>query len=424
MSVIMSEGVWLNLFADNQILLFGISAVAIAGFMVKLNFQADKSQKKSKLDPKAAGSKFVSKTGSKTGSANAERPFGHWDPDYTFKTPVPEAYPNWDINKTKPVPYRAFKHHYHVTMGIRNMDWQSWIELDNQWQYYHDLKLKRLGTLGKEIYGISDKALDACWELLFELCNFLPKRYPTLFSYDENTKILEIKATNEIFDLKDTENLNPIVTAGKLIQDDLAVLVENEQGSYSLEAGCVALAGFWRLKDKYQMTLDDLHLSADVPVPDYKQKLGPAMNRFFRRLPVGQPVLRNNYFIQTDNDLAWSFSIGKETDEKVGWYTAAEATDINQLHLRSERQSLRRLPISGAIVFTIRTYFLPITELCKEPYVPRRLLNGMNSWQDNVQEYKGFEKYKKVLLPYLEKMAEEQEANGLVLEEEPQTYPY
>jgi hypothetical protein len=33
------------------------------------------------------------------------------------------------------------------------------------------------------------------------------------------------------------------------------------------------------------------------------------------------------------------------------------------------RQTLRRLPRSGAILFTIRTYFEPMTKLAQEPYI-------------------------------------------------------
>jgi len=43
------------------------------------------------------------------------------------------------------------------------------------------------------------------------------------------------------------------------------------------------------------------------------------------------------------------------------------------LRLRTERQSLRRLPRTGAIVFTIRTYLVPVTALAREPGVPARL---------------------------------------------------
>lgn len=407
-----SNGWILHILAEQPVILITIPLCILFIYFTKT--------KNGKLESKASTTSKPS--GRASASKMDQRPFGYWKPNYSFKTPTPPPFPNWSVTETKPIPYRAFKHKYTITMGIRNMEWHSWIELDNQWKYYHDLKLKRLATKGDELYKTSPKAVAASWEFLEELLDYLPVRYPSMFHYDKEKRMVKILATDEVYDLN-LEDCNPIVTAAKLIQDDIAIMVENEDdGQYSLELGCITLAGFWKIKDKFQMKLDQIHTSGDVP--KYKTHLGPAMNKFFRRLTVEAPVVRNNYFIQTDNHLDWSSSIGSEEEANVGWNTAPDATDINNLYFRSERQSLRRLPKTGAVAFTVRTYFIPMVELCKEPYVPRRLLNGITSWDEDVNEYRGFYKFKDVLLPYLEKMAEEQEANGLDRMLEPQAYPY
>jgi len=66
------------------------------------------------------------------------------------------------------------------------------------------------------------------------------------------------------------------------------------------------------------------------------------MMNFFRRVQPEKPVLRNNYFIQVDEELAWSRSIGDEDAEGIGWFSAAESRDVGRHWFRSERQSLRR----------------------------------------------------------------------------------
>ena len=85
-----------------------------------------------------------------------------------------------------------------------------------------------------------------------------------------------------------------------------------------------------------------------------------------------------------------------------------------------------RLPRSGGVVFTIRTYFHPIIEICEEPYVPGRLASAIRSWGDDVSKYKGKERYQDVLLEYLDCKHEEQVLNGLDLEQEDavRAYPY
>jgi alpha-1,2-mannosyltransferase len=78
------------------------------------------------------------------------------------------------------------------------------------------------------------------------------------------------------------------------------------------------------------------------------------------------------------------------------------------------------------VLFTIRTYFHPITDIAQEDYVPGRLASSIRSWGDDVSKYKGKAKYGDVLLNYLDKKHEEQIANGLDLsrEDECRAYPY
>ncbi|KAK9477141.1 hypothetical protein V1514DRAFT_134742 [Lipomyces japonicus] len=347
--------------------------------------------------------------------------FKQWLP-VEFKTPIPESYPDWDIKTTKPLPYRPFKHNYHVTMGIRNLQWDDWIELDNEWPIYHKRKLERLEERGDELLKTGAEAFDAAIELLEEFRQYLPARYPTLFKKtDVGINNLE---TGESFDIKEltiTGPLDPMEIVAKLLQDDLAIMMPGDDGQYYLRAGCVLLAGFWRLKDKFGMPLSEIHTSGDVP--QFKEKLQVSMERFFTRMRVDKPVVRNNYFIQTDEDLGWSAAIGPEDSNEIGWDAATQATDVSRLHFRSERQSLRRLPKSGAIVFTIRTYFVPIIKIAKEPYVPGRLANGVRAWAEDVAVYKGKRKYDDLLLKFLDEEHQKQIANGLI-EKETANYPF
>lgn len=154
------------------------------------------------------------------------------------------------------------------------------------------------------------------------------------------------------------------------------------------------------------------------------------MVNFFRRIQPQSPMLRNNYFIQVDDGLAWSESIGSEdatAEGEVGWFTAEKNKAIEHHYFRSERQSLRRLPRSGGVVFTIRTYMRPITSLAEEPCVPGRLASAIRSWGDDVSRYKGKERYGDVLLEYLDRKHAEQKERGVVVEGEEETesaYPF
>ena len=198
-------------------------------------------------------------------------------------------------------------------------------------------------------------------------------------------------------------------------------MFEKPDGQYYLLAGAILLAGFWRLSDKFGMPLSEIHTSGDVP--GFKSKLEKGMMNFFRRIQPNAPVLRNNYFLQVDDDLAWSHSIGPEdraTDEGgsalqiEGWAASEKNKAIEHHHFRSERQSLRRLPRSGGVVFTIRTYFVPVTKIAKEPGVPGRLASAVRSWGEDTARYKGRERYGEVLLEYLDREHARQVEEGVV----------
>lgn len=68
-------------------------------------------------------------------------------------------------------------------------------------------------------------------------------------------------------------------------------------GQYHIDAAAVCLPGFWRLEEKFRMSLDTLHLEAKVP--HYSTKLQKPMNRFFNNMSPEKPVLRNNVRIRS-----------------------------------------------------------------------------------------------------------------------------
>jgi hypothetical protein len=140
------------------------------------------------------------------------------------------------------------------------------------------------------------------------------------------------------------------------------------------------------------------------------------MNRFFKRLPVDKPVTRTNYHFQIvsrpdqadpldPHELAWAHTM--KGDEEVVAVTEASSeggaggsggngnlaviadlartpVDPSRVRMRVERQTLRRLPRTGAIVFGIRTYQTPLETLAAEPGVPGRLASAIRGWSEEV----------------------------------------
>jgi hypothetical protein len=299
--------------------------------------------------------------------------------------PTPEPYPDWSIEHTRPLPYRPFRYgpKYHVTMGLRSIKHSEWIELDNEYPRYHAAKAHRIRERGPRCCKTAPEAYPAALELLQDLADYLPARYPSLYRRTPDGAVLHNLWSGERFDIAQRPlPEDPMQMCARLVQDDLAIMIErpDDDGQYYLLAGAILLPGFWRLEDKFGMALSEIHTSGGVP--QFRERLERGMANFFRRVRPEEMVARHNYFLQVDDNLAWSESIGSEDSSAngvVGWSTAEKNRAIEHHYFRSERQTLRRLPRSGGVVFTIRTYFLPVTEIVKEDYVPGRLASAIRS---------------------------------------------
>lgn len=355
-----------------------------------------------------------------------DRIWGQWQPS-SYVRPRASPYPDFDIHRTKPLPYRPFRYgpNYFINLGIRNASMEQWIEMDNEFPKFHKAKLDRIAERGDRLCKTMPDAYDATVELFKELAAYLPERYPSVFqSLPHGRCGVTNVATGEVFDLHDRKE-SPMQMAAKLVQDDLAVMIEREDGQYYLLAGAIHLAGAWRLEDKIGMPLSEIHTSGDVP--QYKEKLERGMMNLFRRLKPEALVLRNNYFMQMNDNLPWNISLGPEDEHgqrEKNWGGKVPVKTAKELWFRSERQSLRRLPRTGAIIFTIRTYFHPLTDIAQEPYVPGRLASAVRSWGDDVAKYKGRPGFEQVMLDYLDRQHREQVANGLDVSEEDKARSY
>jgi len=330
---------------------------------------------------------FANPTSEKTGvesNGNKDRRPGDWTPvdfAYPLVTPVAEA-----LDQITPRPYRPYKPgRYHVTMGIRQMDWQSWVEVDSDFPAYYRLRATRLASpRGPKLFAtLPDRpqlvrgGTDAARELVHELAEFLVARYPDVYRATRRggeiiaVDVLPVGVTHDL------EAEDPIMVAAMLSQDDIAIMIEGTDGQYYLQAGAILLPGSWRLEDKVGLPLDAIHTSGNVP--QYKEKLQPSLTRFFRRLSPSSPVERNNWVIQVLppvpalssspapsqlEELAWAEGMyGPEEMHGAEPRPAPPEPLPERMRLRVEHQTLRRLPRSGAIVFTIRVYLTPLAEL-------------------------------------------------------------
>jgi hypothetical protein len=439
-----------------------LPSILLAAAAIFLTYSLVQSRKRS------SNVAHTSSVTEKDRNVNRNREPGDWiAEEFNYPEIDPCPFPLMDV---RPVPYRPFRYgEYQITMGIRTMPWSEWIELDSTYPHWQRVRKFRVRTRGHDAVRVlparedeSVKVQGGAWaakELVYELAEYLPRRYPSSFrvtrfpngvpapsiggvslawGQQQPVQTIEAVETGEKFDLRVLEGLEGVemgeeamrITAG-LIQEDVALMIEGTDGKYYFQAGAICIPGFWRMQDKIGMALDDIHISGNVP--RFKEKLQTSMEKFFKRMPVDKPVIRNNYFVQTckpsshvgdearldveeecaseidPEELGWSESTNgpEDTFSHGHGHAALPASYLapSTLRLRSERQTLRRLPRTGAIVFGIRTYLFKIEELARERGVADRLGSAIRSWPDDVGIYKGRKMYGEVLLNYLDECA-------------------
>lgn len=154
--------------------------------------------------------------------------------------------------------------------------------------------------------------------------------------------------------------------------------------------------------------------------------------RFFTKMPADKPIQRGSWGLEVDQPLyvppgklpltpvfrSW----GKLTT-KLGHphekYRDSQAPDVtlDRVHLRVDWQTLRRLPLSGAIVFNFKALFTPVADFRDEPYIPSLLLKLIKEGKENLMEYKNTWHTEHVAVPALERFQTEQIEKGMVEEE-------
>lgn len=102
--------------------------------------------------------------------------------------------------------------------------------------------------------------------------------------------------------------------------------------------------------------------------------------RFFLGLKVSGPVQRNNFFLQTDDTM---FQQEPFAD------SLPSPPRIEDIRVRHERQTLRRLPRTGAVMFMVRTYLTPLTDLRDEKEALYSLRSAIEAWPESMAKYKG-----------------------------------
>lgn len=240
-------------------------------------------------------------------------------------------------------------------IGLKQLDLTTWIEIDETFDFQLAEKRRIYAAYARDVFVAEPGTEEAQAEVLALLTEHLPTRFPERYRQDGNRLIV---AGQPELDVLEAQELPPLQKASLLVQEDLILMRRGEE-SWRLAAGALCFPSSWRLTEKFGKAMSEIH----VPVPGFGPGTRNAglIDRMFDRLQIAQPVERFNWSIQAGGALYHPLSNDERIDRATG--RPVRFPDVEaaaRAFIRVERQTLRKLPVSGDILFTIRIHLDPM----------------------------------------------------------------
>jgi len=263
-----------------------------------------------------------------------------------------------------------------VKVGLEPIEESDWLEVDDLFDSEIELKKELYDSHFNEIHQEVKESFESQVELLNALKTHLEQYYP-------NRQITP------------ADNLLPLKSASLMVQEDLVLMLPKGE-EYFLGAASLCAPSNWSLKEKFKNSLIGLH----IHVPDYERDIGLRVNNFFNNLPMERIFQRFNWSIY-ENSKLFQPATSKTQIERSKTLTKDNAGD--RLFIRVERQTIRRLPKTQAIVFTIRVHVNPLLSIKKDLSLLTDLDKALENLSRDMKRYKSIDQIEVPLRGWLQK---------------------
>jgi len=279
---------------------------------------------------------------------------------------------------------------WRMTMGLVATGPDELVELDEHYSAEMAERRRLLAVRHGDVFAALPGSVAARREVLDVLAELLPRRFPAWFG--RNGAVLHNRLTGEDWNLTNLA-LDPLEVAGRLVQEDLCLLRLTPDGPV-LDAAVLCFPSRWSLVEKLGQPLAMIH----TRVPFYADRLAKPVDRLMPNLRDRKMVVRLNWGITDDPALyAESRKFRREHNPDVTAENAGE-----KIWLRVERQTLRLLPASGAVLFGIRTHLYTVGRLAADPQVAADLASAVRGLPAEMALYKSIPPFREALLGYLD----------------------
>ena len=280
---------------------------------------------------------------------------------------------------------------YRMAMGLVTVPEAAWFEFDANYRTEAAERARLLAVRRGDVFAVMPGSEPARHEALTMTLEHLTRVHPGWFARQGGT--IDNRLTGEILDIA---ALDPLELAGRLVQEDLCLVQPGPDGP-ALTAAVLCFPSRWRLMEKIGRPLASVH----AMVPFYADRLARPVDRFMAHIRPDRIASRLNWSVPDDPTLFQPE--GKWRDAPDLAIDAGNAGD--RLFLRVERQTLRRLPDSGAVLFGIRVHVYPLNTAISAPAIAARLAAAIRALPGPMAHYKSLPPFRTALLRWLDRRA-------------------
>ncbi len=228
----------------------------------------------------------------------------------------------YDVAASRPLP------------GVAPLDPAQWLIVDDAYAGQMTERARLLAERRADVLWLDPRAQAAASELLSLVLGALPEG----FLQDERGVLCPDGRRVQ------PDASDPLGTLGALVQEDVCLLMK-EGTEHVLRGALLCFPASWTLREKAGRPLRAIH----GPVEPYDEDIARRVQRLFDGVRVGRPLWRFNA-LSYENPALY-----QPRSEAAPRLPPAPA---DAPYLRSERQSVLRLPVTGAVVFSIHTFVL------------------------------------------------------------------
>jgi dimethylamine monooxygenase subunit A len=289
-------------------------------------------------------------------------------------------------------------------LGLRPIRPENWILIGTGHAEMMRQKCERLDNHRPFYYRTLPSSLPAQRELRERVVTHLAADHPQCF--ERNGSVVKSLVTGRTLDLDD-DSTEPLMQVSYLIEEDF-MLLEEVGGTVQITAASNAYSSSGRLVAAVGHDMEWAH----QPVPQLTRKLGGMINRVLGNIHAATPCERFNwqitpmatvFFPHDDPHAANAAAMRAVLAELCS--DPARAGEL--LWIRIERQTLRLLPDSNAVAFSLHTYSDPLASLQSDVESVRAIWALLNSYSEERWKYSEMDIVREPLMIWLEAAAAE-----------------